>query len=64
MESFSEGFLGAIVVPEGGVANVGEPIAYVAESEAELEAAKAKGGASSNGATAAPAPAPTVEVTP
>ena len=33
---------GAIVVPEGGVAGVGTPIAFVAETEADLEAAKAK----------------------
>lgn len=55
VESFSEGFLGAIVIPEGGVANVGATIAYVAETEAELDEAKAR--ASSNGAVpAAPAP--------
>lgn len=53
VESFNEGFLGVIVVPDGGVANVGEPIAFIAESEAELEEAKAKLG---NGAAAAPPP--------
>jgi len=42
VESFAEGILGAIVVPEGGVATVGSPIAFVAETEADLEAAKAK----------------------
>ncbi len=30
------------MVPEGGVAGVGTPIAFVAETEADLEAAKAK----------------------
>jgi len=62
VESFSEGILGAIVIPEGGVANVGEPIAYVAETADDLEAAKSRGnGAGANGATAAPA-APTLPV--
>ncbi|KAI7844732.1 hypothetical protein COHA_001617 [Chlorella ohadii] len=45
VESFAEGILGAIVVPEGGVAGVGTPIAFVAETEADLEAAKAKASA-------------------
>lgn len=45
VESFSEGILGSIVIPEGGVAGVGNAIAYIAETEADLEAAKAKGGA-------------------
>lgn len=44
VESFSEGILGAIVIPEGGVATVGSPIAYIAESEADLSAAKEKAG--------------------
>ena len=47
VESFNDGILGAIVINEGGVANVGEPIAYIAESEADLEAAKAKASGSS-----------------
>ena len=63
VESFSEGILGAIVIPEGGVANVGEPIAYIAETADDLEAAKSRGnGASSNGATPAAAAAPTLPV--
>ena len=45
VESFSEGILGAIVIPEGGVATVGAAIAYIAESEADLDAAKQKAGA-------------------
>lgn len=45
VESFSEGILGAIVIPEGGVATVGAAIAYIAESEADLADAKAKAGA-------------------
>ena len=49
-----DGILGAIVIQEGGVANVGAPIAYVAESDADLQEAKSKaGGASGNGAAPA-----------
>lgn len=43
VESFADGILGSIVVPEGGVAGVGSSIAFIAETEADLEAAKAKG---------------------
>ena len=50
-----DGILGAIVIQEGGVANVGAPIAYVAESDADLQEAKSKVGAASNGNGAAPA---------
>ena len=59
VESFNDGILGAIVISEGGVANVGEPIAYIAESEADLEAAKSKAGSgttASNGAAPAQVP--------
>ena len=56
VESFSEGFLGAIVVDEGGVANVGSPIAFVAETEAEIEAAKEKAGGTSSSSNGASAP--------
>ncbi len=55
VESFSEGILGAIVVNEGERANVGEAIAFIAESEADLAEAKKKSG--SNGAAPAAAPA-------
>ena len=55
VESFSEGFLGAIVIQEGGVASVGSPIAFIAETEAEIEEAKGKAGSSA-------APAPQAEV--
>lgn len=63
VETFYDGFLGGIVVPDGSTANVGEPIAYIAESEAELEEAKAKAGGGGGGSApepepAAPAPAP------
>lgn len=52
VESFEDGFLGAIVVDEGGTANVGAPIAFIAESEGEIPDAQAK-----SGGAAAPAPA-------
>ena len=55
VESFNEGILGSIVTAEGGTANVGEPIGFIAETEAEIE--EAKGRAGSNGAAPAPAPA-------
>jgi pyruvate dehydrogenase E2 component (dihydrolipoamide acetyltransferase) len=44
VESFSEGILGAIVIPEGGVASVGAAIAFIAETEADMAAAKSKAG--------------------
>lgn len=56
VESFDNGILGAIVINEGGVANVGSPIAYIAESEADIEAAKAKAGGGATASTPAPAP--------
>lgn len=59
VESFEDGFLGSIVVDEGGTANVGSPIAFIAETEAEIADAQAKGGSS---APAAPAPAEETEV--
>lgn len=46
VESFNDGILGAIVTQEGEVANVGDAIAYIAESDADVEAAKAKAGGS------------------
>lgn len=42
VECFNDGYLGAIVIPEGGSADVGAAIAFIAETEAELDAAKAK----------------------
>jgi len=43
VESFSDGILGSIVIQEGEVANVGSPIAFIAESDADLAEAQAKG---------------------
>jgi pyruvate dehydrogenase E2 component (dihydrolipoamide acetyltransferase) len=62
VESFYAGTLAAIVVPAGGTATVGAPIALLAETEAEIEEAKQKAAALSSGsaapaATAAPEPA-------
>eukprot|EP00798_Chlamydomonas_sp_ICE-L_P016927 gene16927-23195_t len=45
VESFSEGTLVAIICEEGISANVGSPIAFVAETEADIPAAKAKAAA-------------------
>jgi pyruvate dehydrogenase E2 component (dihydrolipoamide acetyltransferase) len=64
VESFSEGILAAIVTNEGGVAPVGQPIAYIAETEADMEAAKAKAGGGNGAVAAAPAPAPAPVVGP
>lgn len=61
VESFAEGILGAIVVAEGERANVGSPIAFVAESAGEVDEAKKKAaafGGAAPAAAAAPAPAP------
>lgn len=54
VESFEDGFLGSIVIEEGGTANVGSPIAFIAETEAEISDAKAKAGSSNGAAPAAP----------
>lgn len=53
VESFYEGFLATIVVPEGGVAEVGKTLALIAETEAEIEQAKQQAASSSTSATAA-----------
>jgi len=55
VESFSTGTFAGQAVAEGGVASVGTPIAYIAETDADLEAAKAKA-AGGGGGAAAPAP--------
>ncbi|KAF5777403.1 putative dihydrolipoyllysine-residue acetyltransferase [Helianthus annuus] len=56
VETFYDGILAAIVVPEGESAPVGAPIGLLAESEAEIEAARAQAAASSGSAPAAAAP--------
>ena len=54
-KQFSTGTFAGQAVAEGGVAPVGTPIAYIAETDADLEAAKAK---AAGGGAAAAAPAP------
>merc|ERR1719506_2820097 len=55
VESYEEGYLAAILTPEGESAAVGAPVAALAANEADIEkvAAAAKGGAVGG---AAPAP--------
>nr|KYP74736.1 Dihydrolipoyllysine-residue acetyltransferase component of pyruvate dehydrogenase complex [Cajanus cajan] len=48
VETFYDGYLAAIVVEEGGVAAVGSPIAFLAESEDEIPQAKSKASSSSS----------------
>ncbi|KAL4574553.1 hypothetical protein LXL04_021386 [Taraxacum kok-saghyz] len=55
VETFYDGILAAIVVPEGESAPVGAPIGLLAETEAEIEEAKAK--AASAGSSVPPTPA-------
>ncbi|XP_058769977.1 dihydrolipoyllysine-residue acetyltransferase component 5 of pyruvate dehydrogenase complex, chloroplastic [Vicia villosa] len=67
VETFYDGILAAIVVEEGGVAAVGSPIAFLAETEEEIEQARSKALSSSSSSSspsassstpAPPAPAP------
>jgi len=60
VESFEAGFLGAVLLPAGGTAPVGETIGLVVETEAELAELKANGPATpaASAPAAAPAPAP------
>lgn len=60
VETFYDGILAAIVVPEGESAPVGAPIGLLAETEAEIEEAKAKVASSgvSSGSGSSPAPSP------
>lgn len=55
VETFYDGILAAIVVPEGESAPVGAPIGLLAETEAEIEEAKAKAAGAGSSAPAAPA---------
>ena len=61
VETFYDGILAAIVVPEGDSAPVGAPIGLLAETEDEIAEAKAKAASSSNSTspppTSSPAPA-------
>lgn len=71
VESFEAGFLGAVLLPAGSTAPVGETIGLVVETEAELENLRANGTATpSPTATPSavlvptPSPAPEVKVEP
>merc|ERR1719199_1392878 len=57
VETFYDGYLAYIAVPDGEMATVGAPIAFVAETEAEIAEAKAKA-AAAGGAAAPPPPLP------
>jgi pyruvate dehydrogenase E2 component (dihydrolipoamide acetyltransferase) len=54
-ESYVEGYLASIVVPEGGVAAVGAPVALLATSQSDIAAVASQGPGTK---VAAPAPAP------
>merc|ERR1719440_2772841 len=61
VESFEEGYLAAILTPEGESAPVGAPVALLAANEADIDkvaAAGASGGGAAAPAAAAAAPAP------
>ncbi|MGC9527402.1 MAG: dihydrolipoamide acetyltransferase family protein [Limnospira sp.] len=58
VEAFHEGFLATVIVPEGGVAEVGQTIALIAETEAEIEEAKQKGSDQSAGSQSKSEPEP------
>ncbi|XP_061346300.1 dihydrolipoyllysine-residue acetyltransferase component 5 of pyruvate dehydrogenase complex, chloroplastic isoform X1 [Gastrolobium bilobum] len=60
VETFYDGYLAAIVVEEGGVAAVGSPIAFLAETEDEIAQAmsKAQSHSSSSSSPSPPPPPP------
>lgn len=58
VETFYDGILAAIVVPEGESAPVGAPIGILAETEDEIAEAKAKAATKTGGAAAPPPPPP------
>merc|ERR1719217_1554057 len=55
VESYEEGYIAKILVPEGESAAVGAPVALLVENEADIESVKA-GGAPAAAAPAAPEP--------
>lgn len=57
VESFYEGYLGAIIIPAGEMVPVGNAIALIAETEAEIETAQKQ---AASGGAPAPATAPAV----
>ena len=58
VESFEAGFLGAVLLPAGGTAPVGETIGLVVQTQAEVFELQAKGPTSAPVATATPTPTP------
>lgn len=64
VESFYEGYLAVIVVPEGETAPVDSVIGYIAETEAEIAEAQAKAKSSSQPAATASTPAAPVPAKP
>ncbi|KAA8492987.1 Dihydrolipoyllysine-residue acetyltransferase component 4 [Porphyridium purpureum] len=66
VETFEGGFLAAITVEEGGMAPVGEPVAYIARSRDDIAAVKAWASSqgSGGGAVTAAAPAAVVPAAP
>ncbi|XP_049381079.1 dihydrolipoyllysine-residue acetyltransferase component 5 of pyruvate dehydrogenase complex, chloroplastic-like [Solanum stenotomum] len=62
VESFYDGYLASIIVPEGSSAPVGSPIALLAESEDEISLAKSKTPTPTSTSTPAAAEAVTEEV--
>ena len=57
VESYEEGYLAAILTPEGESAAVGAPVALLAANEADIEKVAAAGAAGAGAAPAAAAPA-------
>lgn len=64
VESFHSGILAAIIIPAGGSAPVGSPIALLAETEAEVEKAKAKAASLGSPSSAPKAAEPTAPPVP
>merc|ERR1719387_826177 len=58
VESYEEGYIAKILVPEGESAPVGAPVALLVENEADIASVKAGGGAPAAAAAPAPAAAP------
>jgi pyruvate dehydrogenase E2 component (dihydrolipoamide acetyltransferase) len=63
VETFYDGILAAIVVPEGESAPVGAPIGLLAESEEEIDEARAKAASKSSPSALKPATSPPETVT-
>jgi pyruvate dehydrogenase E2 component (dihydrolipoamide acetyltransferase) len=64
VESFEAGFLGAVLLPAGSTAPVGETIGLVVETEAEVFELQAKGPSSAPAPTSAPLSTPAPAATP